>query len=210
MPRRALALEDEAGTHTVVSDLALSLVLVLILVLVAVFLEAWKDIQVRRRLEALQAAVAAELQIAAGARHLGVALDRDDPDRQRLQFSGDLLFRVCRDQLKPEGRALLTDIGRVLTAHQRAFEAVAIEGHTDSTPTGGPGCQYDTNWELSSARATTVVQLLTREGALPGAQVSAIGRAEFAPIDVADLPLNRRIEIILQYDRTVLERVNAP
>jgi flagellar motor protein MotB len=204
-----MTLEDESGTHTVVSDLALSLVMVLILVLVAVYLEAWKDIQVRRRLETLQATVASELQNAAGARHVEVALDRDDPDRQRLRFSGDLLFEVCRDQLKSEGRALLTDIGRVLTAHQHAFEAVAIEGHTDVTPTGGPGCQYNTNWELSSARATTVVQLLTRAGALPGGQVSAIGRAEFAPVDPNDLPLNRRIEIVLQYDRTALERADG-
>ena len=74
-----------------------------------------------------------------------------------------------------------------------------VEGHTDNVPIHTP--QFATNWELSTARATTIARLLLEHGSIDPASLSAAGYAEFHPVADNTTELgraqNRRVDIIL-------------
>jgi chemotaxis protein MotB len=74
-----------------------------------------------------------------------------------------------------------------------------VDGHTDNSPLSGTG-RYRDNWELSSARATSVVKHLISQG-VPANRLVAAGFGEFQPIAEGDTPdvrnQNRRIELKL-------------
>jgi chemotaxis protein MotB len=80
---------------------------------------------------------------------------------------------------------------------------VRIEGHTDNVPIHT--AQYATNWELSTARSTTIARLLLEHSVLSPANLSAAGYAEFHPIasngTEEGRSKNRRVDIILLRDR---------
>jgi chemotaxis protein MotB len=121
----------------------------------------------------------------------------------RFVFQSEVLF--------PVGSAVLTDAGNAQineladTIKQIAPEIPAnihwimrVDGHTDRQPIkGGP---FASNWELSSARAITVVKLLIADGVAPE-HLAAAGFADYQPLDAADTPdayaKNRRIELRL-------------
>jgi chemotaxis protein MotB len=74
-----------------------------------------------------------------------------------------------------------------------------IEGHTDNVPIHTP--QFQSNWELSTARASEIIRLLmTREHIAPG-RLSAAGYAEYHPVAGNDTEdgrrLNRRVDIVI-------------
>ena len=69
---------------------------------------------------------------------------------------------------------------RLSDALQRLPHGVRVEGHTDDMPIHTP--QFNSNWELSTARATHVVQFLIQQGALAPERLSAAGYAEFHPV----------------------------
>ena len=81
---------------------------------------------------------------------------------------------------------------------------VIVEGHTDNVPMIGG--QFGSNWELSSARAFSVIQYLTDKEKLPPTLLSALGYGEFRPKASNDTEehkaVNRRIEINLIRPRT--------
>jgi chemotaxis protein MotB len=113
-----------------------------------------------------------------------------------LQLPNDILFDSGSAEVKPQGRAALKKVGEVLASIQdRKFQ---VAGHTDDVPIGG--ARFSSNWDLSTARAISVVQLLVRDGVRPQA-LSAAGYGEFDPIAPNDGPpgraKNRRIEITL-------------
>lgn len=69
---------------------------------------------------------------------------------------------------------------------------IVVEGHTDNVPLGAIGArQFPTNWELSTARATSVVRYFLASG-YPPKRMSAIGYGEFHPISPNDTEDNRR------------------
>ena len=74
-----------------------------------------------------------------------------------------------------------------------------VDGHTDNRQLSGAG-RYRDNWELSSARATSVVKLLIENG-VPANRLVAAGFGEYQPLDPADSEearnRNRRIELKL-------------
>ena len=75
---------------------------------------------------------------------------------------------------------------------------IQVEGHTDDLPIKSP--IYPSNWELSSARAASVVRLLAEEGVAPSRMV-AIGYADNKPIDTNATPegraRNRRVNVLI-------------
>ncbi|MCK4536565.1 MAG: OmpA family protein, partial [Desulfuromonadales bacterium] len=79
---------------------------------------------------------------------------------------------------------------------------IQVEGHTDNVPIS-PRLQekFPSNWELSSARATTVLHFLQDKVRVSGERLSAVGYGEYSPIssnsDAAGRKQNRRIQIIL-------------
>ena len=77
---------------------------------------------------------------------------------------------------------------------------IRVDGHTDNTPLSGTG-EFRDNWELSQARALSVVKYMVRDLNFSGSRLAANGFGEYQPINKADTPearaQNRRIEIKL-------------
>lgn len=110
-------------------------------------------------------------------------------------------FPVGQAELAPEAAAMLARIGTMLTTLPNA---VRIEGHSDTTPIRTP--RYASNWELSTARATRVVEFFVATVGLSPARLSAAGYTEFKPRAANDSAegraRNRRVNLILLNDAT--------
>ena len=119
-----------------------------------------------------------------------------DAGRIVINLPNNVLFNSGSANLNSEGKKALTQIGDVLKQFSdRRFQ---IEGHSDNVPI--KSARYPSNWELSTARALSVVHLLTEMGVAPE-NVSAAGFGEFRPRADNDTEegrqLNRRIEIVM-------------
>ena len=121
----------------------------------------------------------------------------------RFIFESELLFDSGSASLQFEGKEKLKQIG--LTLKETTMNIpddidwiIQVEGHTDKNPINTP--QFPSNWELSSARANTVLKLLLELGFNPQ-HLSAAGYGEFYPISDGessqDFQQNRRIELKL-------------
>jgi len=117
----------------------------------------------------------------------------------RFVFQSEVLFESGSADI---GLAGQQSLGQLATALQDIAERIPddinwilqIEGHTDSIPIFNE--QFANNWELSAARAISVVEFLIGQG-IPAGRLSATGYGEFQPIDAANLNRNRRIELKL-------------
>ncbi len=116
-----------------------------------------------------------------------------------LQLHNDVLFDTGAAEVKPDGKKAIGQIAATLkTLGGRRFQ---VAGHTDNAPiTTETKKTFPSNWELSSARAISVVKLLVSEGVDPG-ELSAAGYGPYDPIASNGSPdgqaKNRRIEITL-------------
>ena len=132
-------------------------------------------------------------------------------DRENIRIVGDR-FVFQSEVLFPSGSEIINDAGReemrklagAILELQREIPpeinwVLRVDGHTDTIPLSGTG-RYRDNWELSSARATSVVKYLIENGVSPQRLVAA-GFGEFQPLDPADTQearnRNRRIELKL-------------
>lgn len=110
---------------------------------------------------------------------------------------GDLLFDSGRAQIRREAYPLLDKVSSVLK-EMPEFN-VGIEGHTDNQPIMHSG--WKSNWELSSARALSVLHYLVNEKGISPSRLSAIGYGEYRPVASNDArqgrQLNRRVEIVI-------------
>lgn len=126
-----------------------------------------------------------------------------------VENRGGRLAVLLADQvLFPSGSADLSEHGREVLGHVAASlrsledRRVVVEGHTDSTPlTGESLAHFGSNWELSTARATSVVRYFAETAGIPGERLVASGYGQFHPVDDNATPRgrrrNRRIEITL-------------
>ncbi|MCL5778998.1 peptidoglycan -binding protein [Limibaculum sp. FT325] len=119
----------------------------------------------------------------------------------RFVFQSEVLFDVGSSELNPAGIAELAKLGQVLReVSQNIPEGLdwilRVDGHTDATPIRGRGSFG--NWELSQARALSVVRYLVEQEGVPPERLAATGFGEFQPIAEGDSPealaRNRRIE----------------
>ena len=121
----------------------------------------------------------------------------------RFVFQAELLFSSGSAMLGEEGRRHLTQLATPLKALAVKIPSeidwiLRIDGHTDRVPvTSG---RFASNWELSTARAVSVVRFLSSQG-IPESHMAATGFSKFHPLDSADTAeayrKNRRIEIKL-------------
>jgi len=111
---------------------------------------------------------------------------------------GDILFDSGKTKIRTEAFGILDKIAGVLSGGASRFN-IGIEGHTDNEPIKYSG--WKSNWELSSARALSVLHYLVDDKGISPARVSAIGYGEFQPVSANDSKegrqLNRRVEIVL-------------
>jgi len=112
----------------------------------------------------------------------------------------EILFDSGSAAVKAEGKEVLGRIGEVLIGLED--KAIVIEGHTDTVPISGElAKRFATNWELSTARATSVVRYLQDTAGIAPERLSAVGFGPYHPVAANDTPegraRNRRIEIKL-------------
>jgi len=111
-------------------------------------------------------------------------------------LTDQLLFDSGSAQLKPQGMPLMNAVAGLL--RREKTHQVVVEGHTDTVPISGS--QYPTNWELSTARASTVVRVLAQEG-VESQRLTAAGRAYLDPVATNSTDTgrsqNRRVQIVL-------------
>lgn len=115
-----------------------------------------------------------------------------------LTFVSEIFFDSGKDALKPEGLSILDRVSKVLN-EEASGSSVAVEGHTDNEPIKYSG--WKSNWELSAARALSVVHNLSEQDGVTPGRLSAVGYGEFKPVAVNDTPegrqKNRRVEIVI-------------
>jgi chemotaxis protein MotB len=108
-----------------------------------------------------------------------------------------LLFQSGQATLQPAGLPLLSEIGQLLNL--APSHPITIEGYTDNVPIHS--VEFPSNWELSTTRATTVVQYLISRG-VNANRLGAAGYADLHPLasnaTAAGRALNRRVEIVIE------------
>jgi chemotaxis protein MotB len=121
----------------------------------------------------------------------------------RFVFQSEVFFDASQALLKPEGMSELDTVANALLELEKQIPTdiawvMRVDGHTDARPIFT--AQFRSNWDLSAARAISVVQYLVSKGVSPQHLVAA-GFGEFQPLDTAASEAaysrNRRIELKL-------------
>ena len=121
----------------------------------------------------------------------------------RFVFSSEVLFATGQARLSSAGQAELAKVAAILARVVDEIPSgidwvIQVDGHTDNLPLSGRG-QFSDNWELSQARALSVVRYMINAFGLPPERLSANGFGEFQPVNPADTDearaQNRRIEL---------------
>ena len=115
-------------------------------------------------------------------RHLTEFVDPDQitvvatQDWLDIELNANLLFASASADPSTDAKIVLAEVAKQLAPMGNAIE---VAGHTDNIPINSGG--FSSNWELSSARATSVVQLLANNGVAP-TRLAAVGYGEFRPL----------------------------
>jgi chemotaxis protein MotB len=121
----------------------------------------------------------------------------------RFVFQSEVLFGVSSAELTPAGIAQMTELAATFRQIIAKIPpdvnwVLRVDGHTDATPIHN--ARFASNWELSAARAISVVKFLISQG-IPASHLAATGFGENEPVDPGNTPeayaKNRRIEIRL-------------
>ena len=116
-----------------------------------------------------------------------------------VSVENKLLFESGSWAVGPEGKKAVVAVGKVLGDNPDI--SILIEGHTDNDKFGGAVGQIENNWDLSTKRATAIVNILAENKAVKKDNLTAAGRGEYSPLMSNDTQegkaKNRRIEIIL-------------
>ena len=117
-----------------------------------------------------------------------------------VSMENKLLFQTGSWAVNEEGKKAIVLVGKVLSDNPDI--SVLIEGHTDNDKIlGAIGGGVESNWDLSTKRATAIVNILSENKGINKQNLTAAGRGEFAPLMSNDTPegkaKNRRIEIVL-------------
>ena len=123
----------------------------------------------------------------------------------RFVFSSEVLFQPGQAELSNAGRGEVAKVAAILSRVSGDIPdtldwVIRVDGHTDNVPLSGRGAFAD-NWELSQARALSVVRFMSQNLGIPPQRLAANGFGEYQPINPADTPAaraqNRRIELKL-------------
>jgi chemotaxis protein MotB len=135
-----------------------------------------------------------------------------DPETGISKFKSDVLFELGQAELRPASERVLQDFARIFQDPSGRPLQIEVVGHTDTTPIKKPEtrAKYETNWDLSTARANAVVKYLEQSG-IEGSRMGSKGYGPFQPLapgrSTDALAKNRRVEIyILAPDAPVVGR----
>ncbi|MDO8988256.1 MAG: flagellar motor protein MotD [Sideroxyarcus sp.] len=125
-----------------------------------------------------------------------------------LEINASALFNQGEADIQPEAKKTLADAAKVLVENEYAIE---VEGHTDNLPIST--AKFPSNWELSSARASSVVRLFIEQGVV-AKRLKAVGSADNLPVLPNDSPegraRNRRVTITVLTPQAEAEPAVAP
>jgi len=131
--------------------------------------------------------------------------DRIRIEGDRFIFASEVLFEPGSATLAPAGEAEIANIADILRSIADDIPAgidwvIRVDGHTDNIPVGS-NSRFADNWELSQARALSVVRFMSEDLAIDPSRLAANGFGEFQPLNPLDSPearaQNRRIELKL-------------
>ena len=152
-----------------------------------------------KRLESYQSEFFGRLREVLGDRE-GIRIEGD-----RFVFSSEVLFASGSADLSSAGQASIANVARTLQEVAAVIPPginwiIRVDGHTDDVPVS-PTSPYKDNWELSQARALSVVRYMIDNFGFPPGRLAAAGFGEFQPLDPGNTPearaRNRRIELKL-------------
>ena len=130
---------------------------------------------------------------------------RQTPLWLEVEIRTDLLFQVGIARVEDEAVPTLEKIGEILRPMPNS---VRVEGHTDTVPINTE--RFPSNWELSSARASSVVRLFQERGVDPE-RMAAVGLGEYRPADTNETAegrnRNRRVTVIILSNDDLPEQV---
>lgn len=117
-----------------------------------------------------------------------------------VSLAEKLLFKSGSDVVDPKGKEALKSLAQVLNNTKDI--TVVIEGHTDNVPIRTK--LFKDNWDLSTARAISIVRILTKDNGFDSNRITASGKSQFHPVKPNDTVEgragNRRTEVILSPD----------
>lgn len=115
-----------------------------------------------------------------------------------VSLAEQLLFKSGSTQVDPKGQKALQQLAGALKDSKDIN--ILVEGHTDNVPMNKATVGMDDNWDLSVLRATSIVNILQKNGVAPD-KITAAGRGEYAPVTsnatAEGKAKNRRTEIVL-------------
>lgn len=115
-----------------------------------------------------------------------------------IRFSDNFLFKPNSAILTPEAKAKLDHVG-VLISKKFALHNMRVEGHTDNKPV--VSSIYPSNWELSSARSSSIIRYLISRFAFMPSLFTAVGFSDTRPLNSnkteSDRSKNRRVEVLI-------------
>lgn len=113
-----------------------------------------------------------------------------------LVLQEQILFPTGEARLVPESRPFLNKIGEII---KELPNVIHVEGHTDKRPIRNS--YYPSNWELSTARASNVIQYLSKTYNINSSRFVAIGYGDTKPLKISnqeeEMKKNRRVEIVI-------------
>jgi len=116
-----------------------------------------------------------------------------------IQMGDKILFDLGKAKLKAKAFPVLDIVGKTIRAQAKE---VLVGGHTDNVPI--KTLKFPSNWELSSARALSVVRYLVDKTSVSPGVLAATGYSEFRPIETNDTPegrqKNRRVEFLITWE----------
>jgi chemotaxis protein MotB len=118
-----------------------------------------------------------------------------------VSLEAKLLFQSGSTLVEENGKKALIDLAKVLEK-EKDLEII-VEGHTDTDKLESAS-HPKSNWELSVLRATSVVEIMTKNSKINPSILMAAGRSEYLPLDAKDKAKNRRIEVIISPDLNAL------
>ncbi len=115
-----------------------------------------------------------------------------------VRIGSQLMFDIGDAKLDSKSFPVLKDVAKLIRGISKD---VYVEGHTDNVPISTS--KYPSNWELSTARAMSVVRYFKNVEGIPGRDLAAVGHGEFRPLLPNTTPerrtRNRRVEIFIRY-----------
>lgn len=114
--------------------------------------------------------------------------------RLTLELVDKVLFNSGKSELTPQGVKVLEKVGKAVK--DLLDKQIWVQGHTDNLPIAKTNDKFDSNWELASARALSVVHFLQDDVGISGKRLAAVSFSKFRPVSRWRAK-NRRIEIVL-------------